>query len=631
MPRWHLLYFLLAGFDILTVSLSLSMTHALKSNYVEAVRTNEVWAQRIASYADLAHLATEVNAPGNDVFQTNDPDASESTLNIKLAEFNRLLADARRDLQENVAPAMAIPLAAELDAADQAMRNQVAESRAILRHIRDHELRSAGNRMAAMDKAYYGVNRALASATSEIREIQRQNFADQAKAAGTIERLEYVIGGAIVMMVCFVTIYGHRVSRGVKAAQERLEDYAVRLESASRGAEAASRAKSAFLANMSHEIRTPMTAILGFADVMIEPSATESDKLDAAQTIRRNGGHLLTLINDILDLSKIESGKMELERAPVSPHRLVREVVELLNARAVDRSVRLKVEFIGEIPETIVSDSTRLRQCLLNLAGNGVKFSHEGGDVRIHVECDRASSLIRFRVIDRGIGMSPSQMERLFKPFTQADESMTRLYGGTGLGLTITKQLAELMGGGVSVESELGTGSEFTLSVSTGSLDGVQMLVAGSLSSAGRAKRDIDAELPRLAGRVLLVEDGIDNQRLISRMLKQAGAEVDVVGNGRLGVDRALAAWDKGAPYGVILMDMPMPVMDGYEAARELRGRAYGGQIIALSAHAMRGELEKCVDAGCDHYLSKPIPRDVLIREVSGRMVHHAETSVNIR
>lgn len=409
------------------------------------------------------------------------------------------------------------------------------------------------------------------------------------------------------------------IERGREEIEEQVRQRTADLVRVTQRAEAASRAKSEFLANMSHEIRTPMTAILGFSELLLDPDADESDRLNASLTIRRNGHHLLQLINDILDLSKIEAGRLELESVPCSPRALLADIVTLLNGRAEEKGILLRVVSDGPIPAEIVSDPTRLKQALLNLVGNAIKFTSVG-EVRIVASCDRNAERIRFHVIDSGIGIAPEQMARLFEPFSQADSSTTRRFGGTGLGLAITRQIARLMGGDVTVASAPGEGSTFTLTTPTGPLTGVQFVEACDPTPTVVPLPSAPLRLPRIHGRVLLVEDGPDNQRLVQTFLKRAGAHVDVAENGQLGIDLARSAAAAGEPYGVILMDMQMPVKDGYTAVRELRSSGYRGVIIALTANAMKGEFERCLEVGCDHYLTKPIERSVLVREVALRM-----------
>ena len=383
-------------------------------------------------------------------------------------------------------------------------------------------------------------------------------------------------------------------------------------------ADAANIAKSEFLANMSHEIRTPMTAILGFAENLLDADQPEAEKLDCVHTIRRNGQYLLGLINDILDLSKIEAGKMVIERVTCQPCRIVAEVASLMRVRTRAKGLPFHIEYIGPIPETIRSDPTRLRQILINLIGNAVKFT-EVGSVRLVTRWvnDDEEPHLQFDVMDTGRGMTKEQTAKLFQPFMQADASTTRQFGGTGLGLTISKRFAELLGGDITVPAtELGVGTTFRATVAIGSLDGVKMLDDPMAATvvADTASTIAGATPTNLQGlRILLAEDGPDNQQLIGFVLRKAGAEVTVEENGKLALDAALAALDEGSPFDVILMDMQMPVMDGYQAAAQLRRKGYTGPIIALTAHAMSGDKQKCLDAGCDDYATKPINRTKLI------------------
>ncbi|MCA9247851.1 MAG: response regulator [Planctomycetales bacterium] len=400
--------------------------------------------------------------------------------------------------------------------------------------------------------------------------------------------------------------------RNVARMHRLLEHY--RLSAAAE--EVANHSKSEFLANMSHEIRTPMTAILGFTEVLLSEEDVEHappHRLEAFQTIYRNGQYLLEIINDILDLSKIEAGRLEIEQRECCPGKILEDVVQLMQVRAKSKALPIEVEFDGPVPEHIQSDPTRLRQILINLLGNAIKFT-ELGAIRVvarTIHKESSESQLEFDVIDTGIGMSPDQMEKLFQPFVQADTSTTRKFGGTGLGLTISKRLAEFLGGTIRVRSEIGAGSTFTLTVATGSLAGVRM--ATNLATAVAAPAAKPREVPKLDCRVLLAEDGPDNQRLISFVLKKAGAEVVVAENGQIALDAAMQACADGRPFDVVLMDMQMPVLDGYGATRRLREADYTGPIVALTAHAMSTDRAKCLGAGCDDYTTKPVKRDELI------------------
>ncbi len=405
----------------------------------------------------------------------------------------------------------------------------------------------------------------------------------------------------------------------LQAQQIELEAINQELDAARLAAEAASQTKSAFLANMSHEIRTPMTAIIGFAENLLDAGLPESERIEAARTIRRNGRHLLDILNDILDLSKIEAGRLDLERRRCSPVEIIADVCALMQVRAAEKGLRLEVEYRGLVPETIETDPTRLQQILLNLVGNALKFT-EQGEVRIVAALvtppDVPRPTLQMDVIDTGVGLSPEQIARLFRPFAQADSSTSRKFGGTGLGLVICQRLARLLGGDVKViESKPGAGTRFRATIAAGPLEGVPLQDGDHRAAAAGcgAAEDGRPGAGRLPYRILLAEDGPDNQRLISFILHKAGAEVVTVANGQLAVNAALAAREAERPFDVILMDIQMPVMDGYDAVALLRSKNYTGAIIALTAHAMAQDRERCLQAGCDDYASKPIDRNVLI------------------
>lgn len=413
-----------------------------------------------------------------------------------------------------------------------------------------------------------------------------------------------------------------RLQESHESVEQEVHERTAELLLAKDAAEAASRAKSDFLANMSHEIRTPMTAILGFAENLLDPSLNDAERVNSIATVRRNGEHLLNIINDILDISKIEAGKLELEYLRCQVLTIIGEIESLMRARAENKGLRFSVELPDKLPETIETDPTRLRQILINLIGNAVKFTEEGG-VKLSVsfveadgENGGASPLMRFDVVDTGIGMTPEQIERAFKPFSQADETMTRRFGGTGLGLTISQHLATMLGGGVAAQSEPGKGTTLTVTVGTGPLDGVKLICPRDAKTERESERDAARPVAqvKLSCRVLLVEDGPDNQRLISFVLKKAGADVTLAENGQVAVDEVNAAIERDdPPFDVILMDMQMPILDGYAATSLLRRQGYRGPIVALTAHAMTTDRDRCLAAGCDDYVTKPIDRKKLL------------------
>jgi signal transduction histidine kinase/CHASE1-domain containing sensor protein/CheY-like chemotaxis protein len=372
-------------------------------------------------------------------------------------------------------------------------------------------------------------------------------------------------------------------------------------------AELANAAKSEFLANMSHEIRTPLNAIIGFGDMFSENGLTEEQKSDL-DIIRESGKGLLDIIDNILDFSKIEAKQIDVEMIDCSLSRMLRFVDSIMQLKAEKKSINFKIITGDNLPETIRTDPVRLRQCLLNLTGNAIKFTETGCvHIRIFLENAAGQPYIRFDVEDTGIGIPRNALDLIFEPFKQADGSTTRKFGGTGLGLTITKQLTQLLEGEITVTSEVGKGSVFTLVIPAG-LDITGQPLLDMQNNAQAIQRDKD-KLDQLtyAGRCLVAEDSLVNQMVIKRMLKKAQLEVALVNNGRQAVAQV-----QSESFDLIFMDMQMPEMNGYEAAAEIRKLGFKTPIVALTAHAIVGDDKKCYEAGCSDYLTKPIIRERL-------------------
>lgn len=368
-------------------------------------------------------------------------------------------------------------------------------------------------------------------------------------------------------------------------------------------AEAANTAKSTFLANMSHEIRTPLTAIIGFSESLLDTSQTMPERVTSINTIIRSGKHLMQIINDILDLSKVEADKLEVEQLNVSPFEILRDVYSFISLMAEEKGLFFDIDYDFPIPEMIVTDPVRLKQVIINLCNNAVKFTQKGG---VNIKVSFKNNLLIIDVVDTGIGLNEEQMLKIFNPFTQADTSTTRQYGGTGLGLHLSKQLAKKLGGDITVESTSGVGSSFTLTVTTGEADKGKLLLYMPVVKQAFAQSIINGAGPHACGQVLLAEDNIDNQRLVSMYLKKIGADVVVVNNGKEAIEQAAEN-----NFDLVLMDMQMPIMNGIDATIRLREMNYTTPIVALTANAMKEDVDACYKAGCNGFIQKPISQQI--------------------
>jgi signal transduction histidine kinase/CheY-like chemotaxis protein len=608
---------LLAGLNVAMVTGWLAITAWGVVLQGEAADERAVADRRWEEQADLHGRLLLLGRPGNEVLVDRDVEAHRSRFAADRARFDASFAAMVAARGDDAAAR------SELAEIERLVERMALETQSVFAAVERGDVEGATAPMARLDAETAAAQRAFET----LHRID--SLRSSAAEDGMVSRSRSAawLGGALGLVVSLTTavtlLHLARQHGRVQRTAGEQERLLRELRQARSDAEAASRTKSEFLANMSHEIRTPMTAILGYADLLLDVHQAPSDRLDCIQTIRRNGGHLLQLVNDILDLSKIEAGRLDVEEIQCDPGVIVAEVGSLMQVRASERGVAFEVAYDGPVPQRVITDPTRLRQILLNLVGNALKFT-ERGSVRLIVRCHAERQRLEFDVIDTGVGMSEETIGRLFRPFTQADSSTTRQFGGTGLGLTISRRLAGMLGGDLSVRSAVGVGSTFTGWVRTGPLEGIPTTTTPMQRAAPNHRQAV----PRVSGRILLAEDGPDNQRLIQAILRLSGAEVEVVDNGRSAVERALAEQAAGRPFGLVLMDMQMPVLDGYGATSLLRSRGYRLPIVALTAHAMQGDREKCLLAGCDDHETKPVDRASLLQTVARYLADAADADL---
>jgi signal transduction histidine kinase/DNA-binding response OmpR family regulator len=597
--RWHRVYFALAAFDLLTIGFSLYVNHELTALYSTSVATNREWAARLGSYSELAGLAQVVNAPGNDVFDSGAVADERARMRSTADLFTSRLRLASADIP----PGLSIPernaILASFDRLEASMAEMTAEQELMFAYMAAGDVAQAGRRNATMDRAYGKVTTALTDLTGQVRAIQQEGLGAQELQAQSIRRYEYIIAGAILLMIVAVVVYGHHMATATLRASEALRI-------AKDEAEAANHAKSTFLANMSHELRTPLNAVIGYSEMLKEDLAETQPPqvLHDLDSIRQSGRQLLTLINEVLDFSKIEAGKMQLHLEDFEISTVVEEAVTSVRPDATKRGNQLTVTLADDLGQ-MRSDVTRVRQVLLNLLSNGVKFT-DHGTVSVHVyreEAGRPDSTVVFEIADSGIGISDEQRAKLFQPFTQAEASTTRRFGGTGLGLALCQRLVMLLGGTLEVDSELGRGSTFSVRLPAPAQPAVPVTPKPESAKATatpilRPRADHD----RL--NVLVIDDDDFLRDLFSRELSARGFDVVATGD----PEQAIALARQSLPD-VVMLDV---LIGGWVVLDALKRDPATGDIPVVMT-AVSTDRARGFALGAADYLVKPVDINRLV------------------
>lgn len=597
--RWHYVYYALAAFDVLTVSVSLYLNHRLTGLYSLSTEHSEQWAGRAGQLSDLGELAAAVNAPGNDVFDTQQPDAESQRLDAALRQFQDRLEHVRQDFAEHVPAARRGEVDELLDSLALAVQGMVEESRSIFTHFRAGNRDVAASHMAVMDRYLTRSGVLLSNIRTHVSQIQEDFFQAQRGHTLQLRRMEAVIGVLVIGMVLGTTLYGHRLSKTVhQVVRETIE--------AKNTAELASRAKSEFVANMSHEIRTPMNGIIGLTDLLLETELSP-DQRRHLELVQTSADSLMTVLNDILDFSKIEAGKLHIDPITFDPRDTIGDALKLFGLRAHQKGVELAYRVAPEVPDLVVADEGRLRQILVNLVGNALKFT-DAGEVVVAVEVpargpETCDLLVTIR--DTGVGIPPEKQAQIFEAFTQADGSTTRKYGGTGLGLTICSRLVEMMGGQISVTSEVGKGSEFRFTIHCALPQDQQA-----------ARRPTNTAVPSFEGlRVLIVDDHPTNRVILEEMARNWKMRPTVVAGGHEALAALGHAHSQNEPIELVLLDVHMPELDGFQVAAKIRENSpYDScRILLLSSADCDRASSRCREVEASGYLVKPIKQSELL------------------
>ncbi|MFT5511165.1 MAG: signal transduction histidine kinase/CheY-like chemotaxis protein, partial [Hyphomicrobiaceae bacterium] len=571
-PKWLFAYVVIAGFDLFTVAVSLFLSHQMMGIYNESVTVSEIWATNLGELESLRAFAGDVNAPGNDIFDSKDVAGESAKMATASTAFNKKIEELHSRLngqlgmpEQLVGGHLTVPeserIALEFTNVVNAMEAMAAESSQIFNFFTLGRAEKAGERMATMDRKFAEVNVALSALSAQVRAVQGSRFNEQLLLAAKLRRLEFVIAGCIALMLLGAILYGHRIWRQVEVIARERRHFTIALTQAKAGAEQANKGKSQFLANMSHELRTPMNAILGMLTLLqkTELSARQADYAAKSDGAARS---LLGLLNEILDFSKIEAGKMTLDPHPFALDQLLRDLCVLLSTGMGEKPLEVLFDIAPLVPRQLVGDAMRLQQVLLNLGSNAIKFT-EQGEVIVAIEvmqCTDDAVTLQFSVSDSGIGIALENQAAIFSGFTQAESSTTRRFGGTGLGVVISERFVRLMGGELELHSELGKGSRFFFTLT---------LPIATQSDAQRER--VRDRADGTSWRVLVIDDNPTARELLANMGQSLGWQVDLAQSGEQALQMLQQRARDGIAYQIIFVDWRMPGMDGWQTSQRIR------------------------------------------------------------